>query len=177
MEWRKAQGLTRLVRKFGRREDGAAAVEFALVAAPFFILLLVIFETATVLFTDISLQNGVTAASRLIRTGQLQNSGLGKEDFRKAICDNVMLYVDCSKIRLAVRRATAAPPTPVNMSTIDEPAKEKWEESKASEWVLVQVTYDWQLFIPALSQLSNSTNGKVRHMTAGAVFRNEPYGG
>ena len=180
MGQQKTNGLARLVRRFGRKDDGATAVEFALVAFPFFALLLVIFESAIVMFTDISLQNGVTAASRLIRTGQAQTKGLSATAFKKVICDNVASYIDCSKIRLDVTKSSTAVITGIDQQTVDdEKTPERWQTSGPSDWVLVQARYDWKLFIPELSMLSNYTNGdeKMYRMTAGALFRNEPYGG
>ena len=180
MGHRETKGPAGLVRRFGRREEGATAVEFALVAFPFFALLLVIFESAIVMFTDISLQNGVTAASRLIRTGQAQTKGLSATAFKQVICDNVASYIDCSKIRLDVTKSSTAVITGIDQQTVDdEKTPERWQTSGPSDWVLVQARYDWKLFIPELSMLSNYKNGdeKMYRMTAGALFRNEPYGG
>jgi Flp pilus assembly protein TadG len=177
---RKTSGLARFIRQFGRRDEGAVAVEFALVAFPFCALLLVIFETAIVVFTDISLQNGVTAASRLIRTGQAQTQNMSVAAFRKVVCDNAMSYIDCDNIRIEViKSSTATFTNPVNINTVDKDTAESWQPGLASEWILVQARYDWKLFIPWLSQLSNYQNGdeQMRRLTAGTVFRNEPYGG
>lgn len=180
MGWRRAKKLNRLVRQFGRKQDGATAVEFAIVAFPFCALLLVVFEVAAVLFTDIALQNGVTNAARLIRTGQVQTQGITQASFRQIVCDNIASYVECSKIRLDISKSAALPITSKNMMTVPEDEAQKWEVGGPSEWVIVQARYDWKLFIPAISQMANYTNGsneKVRRLTAGAIFRNEPYGG
>ena len=181
MGHREIKRLAGLVQRFGRREEGATAVEFALVAFPFIALLLVIFESAIVMFTSISLQNGVTVASRLIRTGQAQTQGMSQSAFKKAICDNVASYIDCSKIRLDVTKSSTAVITGVDQQTVDDKTNpERWQTSGPSDWVLVQARYDWKLFVPALSMLSNYKNGtdeQMYRMTAGALFRNEPYGG
>jgi Flp pilus assembly protein TadG len=178
---RKTSGLARFTRQFGRRDEGAVAVEFALVAFPFCALLLVIFETAIVLFTDVSLQNGVTAASRLIRTGQAQTQSMSLAAFRTLVCKNAVSYMDCTKIRIEViKSATSTFTNPVDINTVDTDTDESWQPGLASEWVMVQARYDWKLFIPWISQLSNYTTGEdeqVRRLTAGTVFRNEPYGG
>ena len=181
MGHREIRGLAGLVQQFCRREEGATAVEFALVAFPFIALLLVIFESAMVMFTDISLQNGVTAASRLIRTGQVQTQGMSQTAFKKIICDNVASYIDCTKIRLDVTKSTTAVISGVNQQTVDDKTNpERWQTSGPSDWVLVQARYDWKLFLPQLTLLSNYKNGNnedMRRLTAGALFRNEPYGG
>ena len=62
-----------LVRRFVRQQDGAAAVEFALVAAPFLALIFAILETALVFFAGQALETAVANSSRLIMTGQAQN--------------------------------------------------------------------------------------------------------
>ena len=70
-----------------RAQDAAAAVEFALVAAPFLALLFAILETALVFFAGQSLEAAVTDAARLIMTGQAQNCRLHANDFKTAVCN------------------------------------------------------------------------------------------
>ena len=169
--------LERRLRDFSQRDDGATAVEFAMIAIPFFMLLLVIFDTAAMLFTDISLQNGVHQTARLIRTGQVQTQSISQTRFREILCDNVASYLDCSKIKLYITKSST--PTfanRTNMMAADDKTPERWEVGAASEWVLVQVSYDWKLFVPKFSMVDNAGSGK-RRLTAGALFRNEPYGG
>ena len=52
----------RIARRFVHRQDGAAAIEFALVAAPFLALTFAILETAMVFFAGQTLE---TAAAEL----------------------------------------------------------------------------------------------------------------
>ncbi len=177
MRRRRTRGLKGLIRQFGRQQDGATAVEFALVAAPFFWLMLVIFETAAVLFTDIALQNGIINTARLIRTGQVQTQGISQAAFRTILCNNIASYINCSKIRLDISKSATLPMTGTDMMNVPDATAQKWQVGGPSEWVMVQARYDWKLFIPGISQLSNQTGGKVRRLTAGAMFRNEPYGG
>ena len=60
---------------FARREDGAAALEFALVAAPFIALLLAGLQTALAFFAGQVLESAVADSSREILTGSAQNAG------------------------------------------------------------------------------------------------------
>ncbi len=66
----------RRVRRFARAEDGATAVEFALVATPFVALLIAILETALVFFAQQVLQTAATQSARLIMTGQAQTANM-----------------------------------------------------------------------------------------------------
>jgi Flp pilus assembly pilin Flp len=64
----------RTVRRFARRQDGIAAVEFGIVAAPFLALMFAIMETAMVFFASQTLETAVADSARLIMTGQAQQS-------------------------------------------------------------------------------------------------------
>src|SRR6476660_10133509 len=87
---------SRLVRRFVRQQDGAAAVEFGLVALPFLGLTFAILETALVFFAGQTLETAVTDSARLIMTGQAQTGGWSKEDFKNAVCADVYGLFDCS---------------------------------------------------------------------------------
>jgi len=58
-----------IARRMVRQEDGAAAVEFALVAAPFLAMVFAIIETAIVFFAGQALETAAADGSRLIMTG------------------------------------------------------------------------------------------------------------
>ena len=79
------QVTSRLVRRFVRQQDGAAAVEFGLVAVPFLGLTFAILETALVFFAGQTLETAVADSARLIMTGQAQTAGWSKDDFKTAI--------------------------------------------------------------------------------------------
>ena len=74
----------RAVRRFAWRQDGSAAVEFALVAAPFLALTFAILETALVFFASQTLEAAASEAGRLIMTGQAQTGGYTPERFQKS---------------------------------------------------------------------------------------------
>ena len=60
------------LRRVLRNEDGATAVEFALIAAPFFFLLFAMLEVAAVFFTGTVLENAVLEAARQLRLHRLE---------------------------------------------------------------------------------------------------------
>ena len=96
----------KFVRRMIKSESGAAAVEFSLVAFPFFMVMGCICETGIMLFTEYSLQAGVQDAARQIRTGQAQNSSMTAENFKSKICEITGIVIDCeSKVTVYVRPA------------------------------------------------------------------------
>ncbi|WP_018998246.1 TadE/TadG family type IV pilus assembly protein [Hirschia maritima] len=172
----------RKLNKFLRNTKGAVAVEFALIAAPFFILLFGLIEIALLFMMTTTLDYGVTQASRQIRTGQIQaGSGLKKE-FSDLVCGNLFNLLDCgSKLHIDVQRyndfvaSDAGDGLPLNGDgTLNN--NFQYNPGEANEIVLVQVYYEWKLITPILSSgLSNMAEGK-RLLHSTAVFRNEPFG-
>ena len=64
----------KLLRRFRSNRRGSVAVEFSLIALPFFALLFAIIETALVFFASQVLETAVQDSSRLILTGQAQTA-------------------------------------------------------------------------------------------------------
>src|SRR5437763_9017509 len=81
--------------RLARHQDGAAAVEFGLVAAPFLALLFAIMETAIVFFAGQALETAVADSSRLIMTGQAQSQSFDATAFKNAVCAKIYGLFDC----------------------------------------------------------------------------------
>jgi len=81
-----------------RQQDGTAAIEFGLVAVPFFALIFAILETALVFFVGQMLETAGADSARLIMTGQAQAKGLNKDTFKEPVCDKVKTFglFDCT---------------------------------------------------------------------------------
>ena len=79
-----ASGCSRSPPRAGciRQQDGAAAIEFGLVAAPFLALVFAIMETAIVFFAGQALETAAADSARLIMTGQAQTQGFDQAKFK-----------------------------------------------------------------------------------------------
>ena len=175
----------RLLRAFRRDQDGMAAVEFGLVAVPFFALLFAILETALVFWSTQVLETAVANASRTIYTGQFQSTydqsaSDIRDKFTGEVCKNVKALFPCDSpaVRVDVRRFTPGTPPPAvidpNTKQIDESAF-TYQATKASDIVLVRVAVEYPVFVSMLnSNQSNLANGK-RLIMGSATFRNEPF--
>src|SRR5437016_13647790 len=91
-----ARRLVRTKMRFARREDGAAAVEFAMVAAPFLALMFAIMETALVFFASQTLETAVADSARLIMTGQAQSQSFSQAQFKTSVCAKIGGLFDCA---------------------------------------------------------------------------------
>ena len=65
-----ARGFLRAVRRAAKDTSGAAAVEFAIVVWPFFLLVFMSLQTALLFFVDQALQTATVQSARYLMTGQ-----------------------------------------------------------------------------------------------------------
>lgn len=182
-----ARSKLRFWRRFRRAETGATAVEFALVALPFFMLLWAIIELGMVFFVDVTLDNAVGKMSRQIRTGEFQAAGGTADTFKSAICDRMLwLQSGCSAdLKVDVRTfemfgdvKDAPPPTtePASGDPEFNDANSCFQPGGPTNIVLVRAFYEWTLFTPVLNQSLVNLGGNKRLLTAATIFRNEPFG-
>ncbi|MEA2906187.1 MAG: hypothetical protein QOI12_3574 [Alphaproteobacteria bacterium] len=163
-----------------QREDGVAAVEFALVAAPFLALLFAIMETALVFFAGQVLETVTSDAGRLILTGQAQS--LSQDSFKDKVCPQAGLFglFDCANMSVDVRAYTTfagasltPPPMDANGKTADT-----YQPGTACDIVVARVFYSFPVYVNLLGfNLADATTAGKRRLAATSVFRNEPFTG
>lgn len=175
--------------RFKRAEEGAAAVEFALVALPFLALLFAILETGLVLFASQSLETTAADTGRLIMTGQAQTGisattggvGYTQQDFKNTACANLSSLFDCSQLYISVNTyssfGSASTTTPLDPSTgkmTVDINNLPYSPGGPGSIVVVQLYYKWPIIVSLLnSNLANIDGNRL--LVATAVFRNEPY--
>jgi Flp pilus assembly protein TadG len=167
------------VRRLVRQQDGSAAVEFGLVAAPFLALVFAIMETAVVFFAGQALETAVADSSRLIMTGQAQTQGLSAGGFKNAVCAKIYGLFDCQNgVHVDVKTFTSfqsvTMPTPVDGSGNFQ-NNFSYQPGGPGDIVVVRLFYQYPVYVSLLGfNLSNMSGGK-RLLAATAAFRNEPY--
>jgi Flp pilus assembly protein TadG len=166
------------LRRFVRRQDGTAAIEFALVAAPFFALLFAIIETALVFFAGQVLETGAADAARLIMTGQAQQQGFDQEKFKAAVCTRISGLFGCGgALQVDVRKYTsfssAATGKPVDENGNLLPTT--YQNTCPGDIVVVRVMYQWPIYVSLLGLNLSDMSGNKRLLMATSAFRNEPF--
>jgi hypothetical protein len=170
-----------LLRRWRRDESGTTAIEFAMVAGPFLMLLFGIMAVGLFFFTTFSLENAVERTGRLIRTGQVQQGGMNGQQFKEKVCELAPGFVDCvNKLRVNVLNfpdSEAIGPGAMaqcldqdgNLSDVTS-----FEPGLPQQVVLIWVCYEWSMAskIPYLN-LGNMGNGS-RLIQAATTFRTEP---
>lgn len=166
------------VRSFLRSVEGTTAVEFGILALPFFALVVAIFETCSMLVAQEVLQNATNAAARLIMTGQAQLSSLTAAQFQQAVCSQANALLACSGIYVNVQKFSSfggvSKLNPVQSGVLN-PALMGYNPGGAGDIVLVQTFYQWPIMLGLLGFDLTTTKNGAHLMVGTAVFRNEPY--
>lgn len=168
----------RTMRRLGRNEDGAAAVEFAMVAAPFLALVFAIMETALVFFAGQALETAAADSSRLIMTGQAQTKGFNQSKFKEEVCGKIYglfdcaggLYVDVKKYNSFASIPVDKPINNGNMNTATG-----YDPGGPGDIVVVRLMYQWPVYVSLLGLNLSDLSGGKRLLLSTVAFRNEPY--
>lgn len=176
------------LRRLFASESGVTAVEFAVVAGPFFYVLGCICETGLMLFTEYVMQNATQEASRLVRTGQVSSTDgsalMSASDFKAALCEQVSIIIDCDgKVTVYVNNATsfatleAAIPDPLSIGPSSDGTAYATVFNPGGQLksATVVATYDWDFAFPFMDFLGNINDGDARRIYGLAIFRNEPF--
>ncbi len=174
----------RILRTFRRSDSGSAAVEFSLVAVPFFALLFAIIETGIVFFAGQVLENGVQDSGRLIYTNQITNTNTTAAQFKADLCSRVSVLLNCTGIDVDVKYYPAG-----TAITIVDPidGTGSYDSSglgfnvpaaNSTGTVVVRAFYRWPLIVTGLgyniANINRNTSNSKRLLTGLTAFHVEP---
>jgi len=175
---------------------GSAAIEFAMVAPVFFLLVMGTIEVGIMFFAQSSLQNALNDTARLVRTGQTacfsRDAGnncvaMTEAQFRGKICGEAgALLQNCAvdpggntDLQFDVTAYPAGFTGVTNSSPLDAaknlPNLTTFNVGNACDVVLVRAFYKWPVFTPGLALLMANMSGGNHLLASAAAFRNEPY--
>ena len=168
-------------RRLIRQQDGAAAVEFGLVAAPFLAMVFAIIETAVVFFAGQTLETAASDSARLIMTGQAQTQGFDQGAFKNAVCAKIYGLFNCQG-GLYVDVKTYASFANINNSQLPLDANGNlqsqnfgYQPGGPGDIVVVRLMYQWPVYVSLLGLNLSDMSGGKRLLMSTVAFRNEPY--
>lgn len=167
------------VARFRRDASGIAAVEFALVAVPFFLLLMAMIETALATTAGVILNNAVSSAARQVMTGSIQKSDMDSDGFRRMICDDIGMMMSCERLSLDMRTFAAGSPIPGSVTLRGGAVDSQdfcFDPGAQDTITVIRAYYEWPWTTSMLNSLAEDTNGNAI-LGAMAAFMNEPFGG
>jgi Flp pilus assembly protein TadG len=175
---------------------GSVAIEFAMIAPVFLLMLMATIESGVIFFAQSALQNAVNDTARLVKTGQSacftkdagnNCQGITADEFRQQICDSVISLLQvCTKdsegnsdLQFDVKAYSAgfggvSNSSPLNGAN-DLPNLTAFDTGAPCDVVLVRAFYRWPVFTPGLGYLLANMNGQNHLLATAAAFRNEPY--
>ncbi len=164
------------IRRWFKRDDGATAIEFSMLFMPYMLISLGIIEVS-LMFASASILEGATdSASRLIRTGNLQQSGADPETaFREAMCEFAVVLIDCEDVDIEVTVLGsygdyAGPSFDGDGNMVSS----GFDPGGANDKVLIRVAYRYEMITPLVGPLLNGPGGSTLFMST-IVLQTEPY--
>ena len=172
------------LRRFLRDRRGTSAVEFALVALPFFALLFAIIEVCIFFFASQLLESAIQDSGRLLFTHQAQDNGWTAQQFKDDICPRVAVMMNCEKVYVDVKYYPAD-----QIITINDPISGGKFDGSGPKYlpptagsngtVVARVFYAWPLFVTGAGfNISNMTDDsgmqKMRLLAGTYAFHVEP---
>jgi Flp pilus assembly protein TadG len=169
---------------------GSAAIEFAMVAPVFFVLLMGTMEAGIMFFAQSALQNALNDTARLVRTGQTAcytTSGgncvaMTQAQFKTRLCSQVStLLQNCTTggLQFDVNAYPSGYSAASNSSPLDSNKNlntlTAFNVGSACDVVLVRAFYKWPVFTPGLNYFMANVTGNYHLLATAAAFRNEPY--
>jgi Flp pilus assembly protein TadG len=172
-----AVSFGQLLRRFRENRKGASAVEFAIVAPLFLVLLFAIIETALMFFAGQVLETMTQDAARMILTGQAQTANYQQADFKTYVCNQIPALFSCANLIVSVQSFSS--PSAANYASLFDSSCNvptlSYSPGGPGDTVLVQVGYKWQLFVTGLGYNIADCPNSQKKLVASAAFQNEPY--
>ncbi|MEX2650536.1 MAG: TadE/TadG family type IV pilus assembly protein [Alphaproteobacteria bacterium] len=164
--------------RFAKASAGVTAVEFALIAPSFFMILFGTIESSIMYYIATSMEGEVQIAARQIRTGNVQNADDPLAEFRSTLCSNLGNLAACGAVVIDVRTFPdfGSMDRPPLINEDGTPQNENFNPGGGGDVVLVRIAYRYPIMTPFLGQFIG-TGGGYYDLYAAAAFQNEPYDG
>jgi Flp pilus assembly protein TadG len=156
---------------------GTAAIEFAVIAMPLFIMILGMIETGLLAFTSAVTEAATREAARQVRTGNVQNASDAFASFRAEFCKNLPASFACGTFYFDVRTfpefANVSLPA-VSLDANGVPQGLQFAPGGANAVVSVRVIHPYHFITPLIGHLMGGASSTVPLIST-AVMRTEPF--
>jgi Flp pilus assembly protein TadG len=168
---------------FLRHRSGATAVEFALLALPFAVLVFAILEISISFAGQQILSNAADDVARQLRTGQLKSADVTEESLKTTICDRlaIVLAGDCNGLEVDLREfATFGEAAAVRIAFTGDAGARDLDTTgfdvapgPSGSKNMLRVFYKWPVVTDFMAKMmSNLKDGKTLHF-ASVTWQNE----
>lgn len=188
------------LRRFRRSESGSTAIEFGILAIPFFMIIFATIETLLAFAGNQLLQNAVDTMSRKLRTGEITfNMGrpatdLNEIEFRTELCNEISIMLTCDQLADGGDKLIIDLQTVTNYADIDvyvpKVSSASYSQLDTSGFGynpggsgtinVLRVYYRWEILLDLIRPYITNIrpeDGSTSHflMVATTAFKNEGY--
>lgn len=166
--------------RYRHGQDGATAVEFAIVGVPFVFTLVGLIEVSLMYAANSLLQDSTASAARLIRTGQVQQDITDPEAvFHDELCRHASAFLNCGNVQYEVVTLEGGfGDAEANTPTFDSSGdlvSQGFSPGGVNDVVLVRTVYRYPLMTPFIGPLLADGPGQTKFMISTMVLQTEPY--
>ena len=168
----------RLLRSLSKDREGSAAIEFAILALPFFVVIFAIAEIAIMFFVDSGLDAALHKAVRQVRVGVAKSGNWDVTKFKEVVCGELSFSFDCSsklKVRatLVTDMSSITRASPIAGGNLN--VTEDFNLGDSGSYVLVQAFLPWNPTFKLYSISSAQLSDGSYVLGSAELIKNEPF--
>jgi Flp pilus assembly protein TadG len=168
----------RIIRSFVKNRKGSAAIEFAILALPFIVLIFAIVEIAIMFFVDSGLDAALHTTVRQVRVGTAKSGAWDLAKFKDKLCAELTYSFSCStnlKVRAVVisSMASVSKVNPIVNGTLN--VTEDFNIGGSGDYVLVQAFMTWDPVLKLYTFAGGRLTDGRYVLGASELFKNEPF--
>ncbi len=188
------------LRKIRKSESGSTAIEFGILAIPFFMIIFATVETLLAFAGNQLLQNAVDTVSRKLRTGEITfNAGKPATDkteiqFRELFCNEISIMLSCDqlpsgdeKLLIDLKTVTGYASIDTDIPTVSNAKFSQldttgfsYNPGGAGSINVLRVYYKWEIMLDLIRPYITNVrpeDGSTSYflMVATTAFKNEEY--
>lgn len=187
------------VKRIRKSESGSTALEFGVLAIPFFMIIVATVETLVAFAGEQILVNAVDKMSRQLRTGEItfnmgRTTDLTEAEFRELFCNEINIVLSCSNTISSDQKLFIDLKNVVNYSDIDvgipkvnsadyaelDTSGFEYSPGGSGSINVLRVYYKWDVTVdlirPYITNIRPGAEGSEYYlMVSTMAFRNEGY--
>lgn len=170
--------IRKLTRKFVGDRKGSAAIEFAILALPFFVVIFAIAEIAVMFFVDSGLDAALHKAVRQVRVGVAKNGSWDATKFKDVVCSELSYSFNCAtklKVRATIvtDMSSIVKASPISGGNLN--VTEDFNLGDSGSYVLVQAFLPWAPVFKLYSVSSAQLSDGSYVLGSSELIKNEPF--
>jgi len=168
----------RLLRALSKDRKGSAAIEFAILALPFFVVIFAIAEIAVMYFVDSGLDAALHKTVRQVRVGVAKSGAWDATKFKDVLCSELAYSFSCSskvKVRATVVTDMASISKVSGITAGALNVTEDFSLGDSGSYVLVQAFLPWDPTFKLYAISSDRLSDGSYVLSAAELIKNEPF--